>query len=82
MLLNVYAEHVPPTTALLDVLPVDVRYVGCFIQRLIQIRRWMAVISVGNEVDVVPRNGVFYGIDRLSFDKFSILGVLGLLQVS
>jgi hypothetical protein len=77
---DVYADDVAATAALFNVLPVDrVAELGReFVEKVLG---RVAVVRVGDEVDVVPLGRVLDGLDGLSDDEATVVGVFGLLEV-
>jgi len=76
----VYADDVAATAALFDVLPVD-RVAEFGLELVEEILGRVAVVRVGDEVDVVPLGRVLDGLDALSDDEVTVVGVFGFLQV-
>lgn len=80
-LLDAYASHVTATPASIDVLPRHVVGPERLLERFVQVLRWMAVIAVRDQIDVIAGCRVPYRVDRLCDDKVDIGRVPVSLQV-
>ncbi len=79
-ILDVNPDDVPTTATLFDVFPVDLiaELGGEFVEEVL---RGVAMVRVGDEVDVVTLGGVLDGFDPLSDYQIPVVGVFGLLEI-
>lgn len=78
--LDVDPDDVSATATLFDVFPVDV-VAELGLQFFEKVLRGVAVIRVGDEVDVVALGRVFDGFDRLTKDEVRVVAVFRLFEV-